>query len=67
MFGKVTAGETVVRRIEALATTNDRPNVDVVISDCGELPSDDDLSSSGDMITHPATKDEQTLTADESK
>lgn len=64
----MTAGETIVRQIEQLATTNDRPNVDVVIADCGELPNDDDLSSSGDMITHPAAgKDEQTLTADESK
>jgi peptidylprolyl isomerase len=37
VFGKVTAGLDLVRRIEALETVNDKPTQDVVIADCGQL------------------------------
>lgn len=38
VFGKVLKGMNVVRKIEALSTTADKPNKDVVIEDCGSLP-----------------------------
>eukprot|EP01029_Cantina_marsupialis_P028355 TRINITY_DN776049_c0_g1_i1.p1 TRINITY_DN776049_c0_g1~~TRINITY_DN776049_c0_g1_i1.p1 ORF type:complete len:487 (-),score=197.22 TRINITY_DN776049_c0_g1_i1:154-1614(-) len=37
VFGKVTKGMDIVKEIEALPTTADKPNVDVVIAKCGEL------------------------------
>ncbi|KAJ3299464.1 peptidyl-prolyl cis-trans isomerase cpr6 [Borealophlyctis nickersoniae] len=37
VFGKVLKGMNVVRRIERLPTTSDKPHEDVVIADCGEL------------------------------
>jgi cyclophilin family peptidyl-prolyl cis-trans isomerase len=37
VFGKVVSGMDVVRRIEKLDTTSDKPNIDVVIADCGEV------------------------------
>lgn len=37
VFGKVVEGMDVVRRIEAVPTTGERPNLPVTISDCGEL------------------------------
>ena len=41
VFGKVVDGMDIVRRIESLETGDaDRPVVDVLIADCGELPND---------------------------
>jgi peptidylprolyl isomerase len=37
VFGKVVSGLDVVRRIEKLDTTSDKPNIDVVIANCGEV------------------------------
>ncbi|CAB1102792.1 unnamed protein product [Ectocarpus sp. CCAP 1310/34] len=37
VFGKVLSGMEVVKEIENVATTADKPNDDVVIVDCGEL------------------------------
>ncbi|KAI7883353.1 peptidyl-prolyl cis-trans isomerase D [Lichtheimia hyalospora FSU 10163] len=38
VFGKVLKGKGIVRQIENQETTSDRPNQDVVIADCGEIP-----------------------------
>ena len=41
VFGKVIDGMDIVRRIESLETGDaDRPVVDVLVADCGELPND---------------------------
>lgn len=40
VFGKVVEGMDVVRKIESTPTTGDKPDVDVVITDCGEMPAD---------------------------
>ncbi|XP_031284633.1 peptidyl-prolyl cis-trans isomerase CYP40-like isoform X1 [Pistacia vera] len=48
VFGKVVKGMGVVRSIEHVTTgENDRPTVDVVITDCGEIPegADDGISN----------------------
>lgn len=46
VFGKLLAGKSVIRAIEHTATgANDRPAVDVVIVDCGEIPAGASLSS----------------------
>jgi cyclophilin family peptidyl-prolyl cis-trans isomerase len=37
VFGKVVSGMDLVRRIEKLDTTSDKPNIDVVIANCGQL------------------------------
>jgi len=42
VFGKVIEGIDIVTEIENTATTRDKPNVDVVIADSGELPMDVD-------------------------
>ncbi|KAL6502506.1 Peptidyl-prolyl cis-trans isomerase cyp40 [Orobanche hederae] len=43
IFGKVVKGMGVVRSIEHLAVgENDRPTVDAVITDCGEIPEGED-------------------------
>ncbi|KAL0376111.1 UNVERIFIED_CONTAM: Peptidyl-prolyl cis-trans isomerase CYP40 [Sesamum calycinum] len=55
VFGKVIKGMGVVRSIEHVTTgENDRPTVDVVIADCGEIPegADDGIANffkDGDM------------------
>ncbi|KAL0412532.1 UNVERIFIED_CONTAM: Peptidyl-prolyl cis-trans isomerase CYP40 [Sesamum radiatum] len=55
VFGKVIKGMGVVRSIEHVTTgENDRPTVDVVITDCGEIPegADDGIANffkDGDM------------------
>jgi len=41
VFGQVLSGKSVVRQIENLTTQNDKPNKDVIISDCGELSDSD--------------------------
>lgn len=41
VFGEVAEGMDVVRKIEGVSIgANDRPEVDVVIADCGEMPAD---------------------------
>lgn len=40
VFGKVISGMEVVREIETVPTTDDKPNDDVTIVDCGELTED---------------------------
>jgi len=42
VFGKVVEGIDIVTEIENTATSGDKPNVDVVIVDSGELPMDVD-------------------------
>ncbi|CAM9694419.1 unnamed protein product, partial [Sphacelaria rigidula] len=37
VFGKVIEGMEVVKEIENVPTTADKPNDDVVIVDCGEI------------------------------
>ena len=37
VFGKVNDGMNVVRKIEATRTRNERPIIDVMISECGEM------------------------------
>eukprot|EP00656_Telonema_subtile_P057880 TRINITY_DN9631_c0_g1_i1.p1 TRINITY_DN9631_c0_g1~~TRINITY_DN9631_c0_g1_i1.p1 ORF type:complete len:513 (-),score=170.59 TRINITY_DN9631_c0_g1_i1:157-1695(-) len=38
VFGEVVSGQDVVRTIEASETVSDRPVLEVVIADCGEMP-----------------------------
>jgi cyclophilin family peptidyl-prolyl cis-trans isomerase len=41
VFGHVVEGMDVVRTIEATkCTSNDKPDLDVIIAECGEMPSD---------------------------
>jgi len=57
IFGKVLKGQDVVRAMEALETTSDKPNKDVVIVDCGELAEgqDDGVKDDGDPLpAYPA-------------
>lgn len=44
VFGKVTSGMDVVKKIEALKTTSDRPDKDVVIVRSGELSGEEESS-----------------------
>lgn len=45
VFGEVIAGKSIVRTIENTPTgANDKPELDCVIEDCGELPADVDLN-----------------------
>ena len=37
VFGKVVSGMEVVKEIESVPTTADKPNDDVTVVDCGEL------------------------------
>jgi cyclophilin family peptidyl-prolyl cis-trans isomerase len=37
VFGRVLEGMDIVTKIENLTTTNDKPTLNVVISDCGQL------------------------------
>ncbi|KAI9322893.1 peptidyl-prolyl cis-trans isomerase D [Dichotomocladium elegans] len=50
VFGKVLKGKGIVRDIENQETSSDRPNQDVVIQDCGEIPegADDGVPSPKD-------------------
>ena len=45
VFGKVIEGMDVVREIEDVPTTADKPNEDVTIVDCGDLPEEAQASS----------------------
>ena len=40
VFGHVVEGMDIVQKIEGTETQSDKPVVDVVIADCGEMPSD---------------------------
>lgn len=40
VFGKVVEGMDIVHKIEDTPKTSDKPDVDVVIADCGEMPAD---------------------------
>ena len=41
VFGEVVEGMDVVRKIEGTATnSSDKPDVDVVVEDCGQMPAD---------------------------
>ncbi|GIZ42750.1 hypothetical protein CKM354_000600800 [Cercospora kikuchii] len=45
VFGEVVAGKSIVREVENNPTgSNDKPEKDVVIEDCGELPEGTDIS-----------------------
>ncbi|ODV92399.1 hypothetical protein CANCADRAFT_86310 [Tortispora caseinolytica NRRL Y-17796] len=52
VFGKVIAGKSIVRLIEHIKTVvGDKPEVPVVITDCGEVPADQEIqvgTSDGD-------------------
>jgi len=40
VFGHVVEGMSIVHKIENTKTVSDKPEVDVVIAECGEMPSD---------------------------
>lgn len=45
VFGEVIAGKNIVRQVENTPTgSNDKPEKDCVIEDCGELPADADIA-----------------------
>ena len=46
VFGEVLTGKSIIRKIENLPTQSDKPQSDVTIIDCGELPSDAEISES---------------------
>jgi cyclophilin family peptidyl-prolyl cis-trans isomerase len=49
VFGHVVEGMDVLRDIESVKTgSNDKPEVDVVIADCGQLPANYRPASKGD-------------------
>ncbi|KAI8799364.1 peptidyl-prolyl cis-trans isomerase 1 [Cladochytrium replicatum] len=46
IFGKVLKGQNVVRKVEHTATdSGDRPQVEVTIADCGQLPAGADINA----------------------
>ncbi|KAL4906658.1 peptidyl-prolyl cis-trans isomerase D [Aspergillus multicolor] len=55
VFGEVLNGKSVVRKIENMATQADKPQVDVTITECGELTGDD--YDNADKQTPDATGD----------
>ncbi|KAF4651334.1 hypothetical protein FOL47_000484 [Perkinsus chesapeaki] len=57
VFGKVSKGVDVVKKIEAVGSQSGTPNKKVVIADCGELPLDEEASST----PTPETGKEQEL------
>lgn len=48
VFGRVIEGEDVVRTIENLPTTQDRPDQDCVIADCGQLGQEEQAEAAAD-------------------
>lgn len=60
VFGKVISGMEVVREIEGVPTTNDKPNEDVTIVDCGELTED-----KGETLGEMAQASDQNMEADD--
>lgn len=44
VFGEVLTGKSIIRKVENLATQADKPQQDVTITDCGELPSNESVS-----------------------
>ena len=52
IFGKVIKGKNIVRKMENVTTTDDRPVDDVIIADCGELKEGED-----DGVLPPADGD----------
>lgn len=67
VFGKVMSGMDVVKEIESVPTTSDKPDDDVIIVDCGELaegedaapaPAEDAPADSGAMaVEKPETEE----------
>jgi peptidyl-prolyl isomerase D len=41
VFGEVINGKSIIRKIESMKTTNDKPFEDVTVVDCGELSGED--------------------------
>lgn len=51
VFGEVLTGKSIVRKIENLPTQNgDKPNKDVIISDCGQLTGDEAEEASNQIV-----------------
>ena len=44
VFGEILTGKSIIRKIENLPTVSDKPQSDVTIIDCGELPRDATIS-----------------------
>lgn len=44
VFGEVVSGKSIIRRVENTAVTDDKPDADVTITDCGELDAAVDLA-----------------------
>ena len=40
VFGCVVEGMDIVRKVEDVAETGSKPDLDLVIADCGEMPDD---------------------------
>jgi peptidyl-prolyl cis-trans isomerase B (cyclophilin B) len=50
VFGKVLEGMDVVTKVENSPTRQDKPNVDIVIADSGELPMDEETNDEGKQV-----------------
>ncbi|CZT21031.1 probable peptidyl-prolyl cis-trans isomerase (cyclophilin41) [Ramularia collo-cygni] len=44
VFGEVVSGKSIIRQVENTPVTDDKPDKDVVIEDCGVLPATEDLA-----------------------
>lgn len=56
VFGKVIEGMEVVKEIENVPTTADKPNDDVVIVDCGEITADSEAAPASGAAEKQATE-----------
>lgn len=62
VFGKVISGMEVVKEIEVVPTTADKPNDDVIIVDCGELVEEApvmEVPTDGALVPENTTEDKQ--------